>query len=452
MDADARRVLEMMLQEKSIGSKKLISMSELMAVDGRLRGTLMYYGAPATGRWSGRGTQPQNYARPPKLYTTSTEALYEIIMRRDVPALAAVVVAENEARIAKKLVERLLFVDLLAAMLRGCLCARDGYIFVMADYNAIEARGGAWIAGDEPALTVFRAADRGAGPDPYCVMAGKIYNRLIVPKDEEERRLGKTVELGATYRLGWRRLGEYAKLQGVDMVKMGLDPLYVSEQYRDAHPAIAGRKVKDAVYSTVPDECRPAVRKGGVWRGLEDACRAAINGRAAESHGVRYEKVGDHVYCTLHSGRRLLYRNMHIAEMPDQFGRLRPQIVYDKPRVKRHEEDDEGAEDGAMDSVRATTHGGKCLENVCQADCRDLLASSLVDEDYIREHTVLHVHDEIILEVPEAEADAALKHLVVGMTRPKHWSAGFPLKSEAYKSKVYGKGKAVISAVDGELR
>lgn len=452
MDADARRVLEMMLQEKAIGSKKLATLTELMMSDGRLRGSMMYYGAPATGRWSGRGAQLQNLSRPPKLYTTNTDTLHEIIMRRDVPALAAVIEAENAERVKRKMVDRLLFVDLLAAMLRGCLCARDGYVFVMADYNAIEARGGAWIAGDEPALTVFRAADRGVGPDPYCVMAGRIYNRPITPKDEEERRLGKVVELGATYRLGWRRLGEYTKLQGVDMVKLGLDPLYVSEQYRDAHTAIAGCKVREAVYSTVPDECRPAARKGGVWRGLEAACRSAINGRPAESHGIYYEKVGDHVYCTLHSGRKLLYRNMRITEMMDQYGRMRPQIVYDKPRVKKHEDDEDDSDDAAMDAVRATTHGGKCLENVCQADCRDLLASSLVDEPYIREHTVLTVHDEIILEVPEAEADVAMRHLVIGMTRPKPWSKGFPLKAEGVKSKVYGKGKAILTAVDGEIR
>jgi hypothetical protein len=477
MDADARRVLEMMLQEKAIGSKKLATLTELMMSDGRLRGSMMYYGAPATGRWSGRGAQLQNLSRPPKLYTTNTDTLNEIIMRRDVPALAAVIEAENAERVKRKMVDRLLFVDLLAAMLRGCLCARDGYVFVMADYNAIEARCVAWMANDEAAVQAFQAADRGVGADPYCIMAGRIYNRLVTAEDKTERQVGKVVELGCLaadtlvltrargwvpitlvadtdvvwdgdhwvnheglvsqgvkpvinlygvfmtpdhqvlmdvcddytwyeaqevkrlllsptivpadipteyylrgqesgicripsndevrvtdatydlvdagprhrftvlsnkgpmlvhncgYGLGWKKLGSYAKTQGVDMVGMGLDPLYVNEQYRDAHTAICGRKVKEPVYSAIPDECRPAVRKGGLWKGLEAACRSAINGRPAESHGIYYEKVGDHVYCTLHSGRKLLYRNMHIAEMMDQYGRMRPQIVYDKPRV-----------------------------------------------------------------------------------------------------------------------
>jgi len=33
--------------------------------DGRMRGLLMYHGA-ATGRWSGRLVQPQNFPRPQK--------------------------------------------------------------------------------------------------------------------------------------------------------------------------------------------------------------------------------------------------------------------------------------------------------------------------------------------------------------------------------------------------
>jgi hypothetical protein len=67
-----------------------------------------------------------------------------------------------------------------------------------ADYNAIEARGIAWLAGAEKLLDIYHRKG-----DPYCEMATVIYGKKINKDDHPaERFVGKQVVLGAGYGLG----------------------------------------------------------------------------------------------------------------------------------------------------------------------------------------------------------------------------------------------------------
>ena len=43
---------------------------------------------------------------------------------------------------------------------------------------------------------------------------------------------------------------------------------------------------------------------------------------------------------------------------------------------------------------------------------------------------VLHIHDEIVLEVPEDDAEAAAERLVQIMCEPPPWASGLPLNAE----------------------
>ena len=53
------------------------------------------------------------------------------------------------------------------------------------------------------------------------------------------------------------------------------------------------------------------------------------------------------------------------------------------------------------------TYGGKLTENVVSAICRDLLAAALVQCECKGLEAVLHVHDEIVIEVPYSESEDA---------------------------------------------
>ena len=52
---------------------------------------------------------------------------------------------------------------------------------------------------------------------------------------------------------------------------------------------------------------------------------------------------------------------------------------------------------------------------------------------------MLHVHDEIVLEVDATAADSAMERLAEIMKTPPEWAKGLPLDVEVKKMPVYGK-------------
>jgi DNA polymerase len=137
---DVREVLELR-QELALAAPAKFSAALESQVEGRLRGTLKFFGAH-TGRWAGRGTQVQNLPRA--AFDSDLEvdqAILDLALGFDVPS-------ED----LKKLV-RPLFVG----------------PFTVVDYAAIEARVIAWLAGEEWALEAFRA-----GRDIYVETAQRM--------------------------------------------------------------------------------------------------------------------------------------------------------------------------------------------------------------------------------------------------------------------------------------
>ncbi len=90
---------------------------------------------------------------------------------------------------------------------------------------------------------------------------------------------------------------------------------------------------------------------------------------------------------------------------------------------------------------RQSTHGGKILENICQAVARDILAEALVavDEDHPEMQTVLHVHDEIGALVKDAGAEEALKTLDDVMSVTPSWAPGLLLSAAVFVTQRYRK-------------
>ena len=84
------------------------------------------------------------------------------------------------------------------------------------------------------------------------------------------------------------------------------------------------------------------------------------------------------------------------------------------------------------------TYGGKLTENITQAVARDCLAAAMtvVSSKY---PIVFHVHDELICEVPEAEAEKALAWIQEVFTYNLDWNAGLPLRGSGYTTPYYRK-------------
>jgi hypothetical protein len=86
-----------------------------------------------------------------------------------------------------------------------------------------------------------------------------------------------------------------------------------------------------------------------------------------------------------------------------------------------------------------TTYGGKLVENIVQAICRDLLAEAMLRCERANQPIVLICHDEICTEVPAEKGEKSLRQLLEIMSTPPEWARGFPVEVEGYISTRYAK-------------
>ena len=78
------------------------------------------------------------------------------------------------------------------------------------------------------------------------------------------------------------------------------------------------------------------------------------------------------------------------------------------------------------------------VENIVQATTRDLLGVSMARLEEQGYKIVAHVHDEIILEVPDDRHDH-LKEIEDIMSLPVDWAEGLNLTSDGFVSPFYMK-------------
>lgn len=79
---ECRRALDLRQEAAKSSTAKLDAMRSRTSADGRIRGIFQYHGA-STGRWAGRGIQPQNLPKP-KLEQAEIEKVFEIFERAGV--------------------------------------------------------------------------------------------------------------------------------------------------------------------------------------------------------------------------------------------------------------------------------------------------------------------------------------------------------------------------------
>lgn len=391
-----RRVLELrqILAKSSLA--KLRKMVTARCRDGRLRGSLQFYGAHQTGRWAGRLIQPQNLPRG----IFDGEAGY-------LEGMDIVATAERDrcpeflhACYGRKAM------DALGALIRPCITAPPGRLLVVVDFSAVEARGLAWASGEAWRLKVFRGD-------------GKIYEAsaartLGIPaesikKGSKERGAGKVTELALGYQGGPRALEAFGAVTDYGIPKERLKPIV--DAWRAASPAV----VK-------------------FWYGLQDAAIAAVEkpGALFAFRGAKFKMVGPHLRMALPSGRNLWYRDAHITYEPAPWNpeKLLPRIVF-------YGENPDGG------WGLQTAYGGSLTNNFVQGLCRDLMAEAMLRAEHAGFPIILTVHDEIVAEVDDPgtqhERDALVERLEAIMCELPAWAKDFPLAADGFHATFYHK-------------
>ena len=96
-----------------------------------------------------------------------------------------------------------------------------------------------------------------------------------------------------------------------------------------------------------------------------------------------------------------------------------------------------GAEGGTRKWTRLSTYGGKLTENVVQAIARDCLAVTLERLENAGYQTVMHIHDEAVVDCPAERAD--LDTLCGIMKQPISWATGLVLNAAGFVGEYYKK-------------
>jgi DNA polymerase len=85
------------------------------------------------------------------------------------------------------------------------------------------------------------------------------------------------------------------------------------------------------------------------------------------------------------------------------------------------------------------TYGGKLSENIIQAIARDLLADGMRRLDAAGFDIVMHVHDEVVADIPNASTDFVISEMCKILGEPVKWAQGLGTPAEGFTTNYYKK-------------
>lgn len=382
-DKEAVRVLEIRQELAKTSIKKYVAMEEAICPDGRVRGLLQFYGANRTGRWAGRLVQVQNL---PRNYLETLDYAREIVKSQDADFLK--LVYGNVS-------------DTLSQLIRTAFVPSEGHKFVVADFSAIEARVIAWLAGEQWRQEVFATHGK-----IYEASASQMFGVPIelIKKGNPEyalRQKGKVAELALGYG------GSSGALIAMGALDMGLEEKELPDVVRRWRNA--NKRITD------------------LWYGIESAViKLMETGETQGLKGIIFSREIDLIYgqdfltIKLPSGRKLYYPKPHLKE--NRFGSNALHYFGVNQTTKKWEVQE--------------TYGGKLVENIVQAVSRDCLAVTLKRLEDEGLQTVMHIHDEAVI---DADSNVDLDKVCELMGQPIKWAPGLLLKAAGFESSYYMK-------------
>ena len=348
--------------------QRLKSIRGRLNTEDRMSYNLKYFGADATGRWSGdAGFNVQNMPRETKY----------------------------------------------GVNIRNIITAPEGKTFIVSDLSQIEPRLTAFIAGDMDFLKLIKQ-----GMSPYEAHARQTMGWTggkLKDEDPELYLLAKVRVLQLGYGSGWHKFAETVKQYGQQQI---LDQDFSrQDEVRFQNFAGTYQPGKASMYTSLSVEDRRQWVNAFIqvqdfrdknpkithqWKSLDRQLKEAAGS-------------GDDFDNEIPSGRRLKYFRC------------------------RHETDGVTVATQKGSVRRVKMYGANLFQNAVQATARDCFGHILKN---LHEHgfkVVLHVHDEVVVEVDEENALHAKADIQELMKQGPEWMKDVPLDSEAILTKEYTK-------------
>ena len=381
-----------------VESERFAKMVSHLADDDVLRGSYVFCGA-SPGRWTSEGVQLQNLKRstlPPVLAEQLIIAVHEgsTATTTSARALAGAIVGLAGPQHAHVC---------LSGLARLCLMAREGTAFAISDLSIIELRILNWLAGDDRVLA--KLAD--PHHDAHTATAEVIWQEDL-PKghpayDLRRNLVAKRVNHGFGFGLSADAAEKKAREDwGLDLKALNLSGLYLRDVYLRRFPRI-----------------QP------LWNNLITSAVMALQDQRRIPVGpVSFAPGRFGLNAVLPSGRVMVYPNARVQR--DKFGR--EGIVYS-----------DYGDNGTIEE--RSLWGSKLAQHLCEAVGRDLLIAmmrAVLEAGYA---IPLHSHDELVVEVPEADAARHLEVVQRIMSTTPAWASGLPLAADGHLSQRFSKGK-----------
>ena len=386
-----KEVLHLRKMLNKTSTKKYESMKRCMCDDERIRGLFQFYGANRTGRWAGRLVQVQNL---PQNKINNLEQVREKIRNdiiKDFPSRKK----EFNKNLNLNLYNNENLSSLLSQLIRTTFIPKKNHRFIIADFSAIEARIIAYLSNEKWRIDVFNTHGK-----IYEASASKMFKVDIneITKESELRQKGKIAELALGYQGG---VGALVSMGAYNMNLCESELIEIVKAFRSSNPNI----VK-------------------LWNNAQKAFIEAVKNKSVVhiDKNISFIYEGNILFIKLPSGRRLSY--------------IRPKIDYDNI-FNKYIITYEGIDPTTKKSKRLTTYGGKLVENIVQAIARDVLAQAMMNLKNHGFNIVMHVHDEIVLEVEDKIS--SIEEICEIMCKENKYLKGLKLKADGFESKYYKK-------------
>ena len=321
--------------------------------------------------------------------------------------------------------------------IRGMYVARPGYKFVIADYAQIEARFLLWLADDTHMMEAMRR--EGNLYQANAVAMGWCNPGEKIKKEKPDvYRLAKCCVLGLGYGMGAAKFVDSCKSQGLEL------PSVPVEQWPEFDRRLQFIVRNVARIKGDPHSERNRVKVGQLIRSLQ----IVSDWRNANSKIVVKWKEYEEVF-----KQRIAAGKSTVAfRLPS--GRVKRYFDPHLCKEETVEIDENGKEHPSFRiAIKATTvrgnpptflSAGNICENIVQASCRDIMAYSAAELEtrHPNWRYMFSVYDEMVFEVPEAEAEEAQKEMERVMCHGdyiKDWTQGLPLEVESCISDRYVK-------------